>query len=370
MKKAIIWILIVLLLLDGGATVYYLFSIGAIGFELPEATDPAKCDLIALYAEPTEPVTEPAPTEPEPTEPAPTEPVTEPAPTEPEPTEPAPTEPEPTEPADPEATEEGPREISAEIYFVYDLRDKEFLTLSGKETQKTYPASITKLMTAYTALQYMQPEDKITVGPEIQLINWDSSRAYLKEGDAMTVAQCIRAMLLPSGNDAAYALAANVGRKIADKSTLSSEAAIAKFVSAMNSCAEDLGMEHSHFGNPDGMHLAEHYTCPKDLVTLTNALMKTPEVLEAAGTQKYSVEFKSRTATWRNTNYLLNQNSKQFEPNAMGLKTGYTSYAGNCLLSMFYDYDRLYLVGTFNCPTQSSRYLDTRQLYAEIFEEN
>ena len=74
MKKAIIWILIVLLLLGGGATVYYLFSIGAIGFELPEATDPAKCDLIALYAEPTEPVTEPAPTEPEPTEPAPTEP--------------------------------------------------------------------------------------------------------------------------------------------------------------------------------------------------------------------------------------------------------------------------------------------------------
>ena len=59
MKKAIIWILIVLLLLGGGATVYYLFSIGAIGFELPEATDPAKCDLIALYSEPTEPVTEP-----------------------------------------------------------------------------------------------------------------------------------------------------------------------------------------------------------------------------------------------------------------------------------------------------------------------
>ena len=349
MKKAIIWILIVLLLLGGGATVYYLFSIGAIGFELPEAIDPAKSDLIALYAEPTEPVTEPEPTEP--------------APTEPEPTEPAPTEPDTDK-------DEEPRDISASVYFVYDLRDKEFLTLSGKETERTYPASVTKLMTAYTALQYMQPEDKITVGSEIQLIDWDSSRAYLKEGDVMTVSQSIRAMLLPSGNDAAYSLAANVGRKIADNKNLSSEAAIAKFVSAMNRCAKDLGMDRSHFANPDGMHLAEHYTCPKDLVTLTNALMNTPEVLEAAGTQKYSVKFDSRTSTWRNTNYLLNEKSSHYEPNAMGLKTGYTSYAGNCLLSMFYDYDRLYLIGTFNCPTEVSRYLDTRQLYAEIFEEN
>ena len=343
-KKLIIWILILVLLLGGAGCTYYLFSIGAIGFELPEATDPAKRDLITLYAEPARPTAPPAPTEPAPTEPLPTEPET--------------------------STEANPRVISATTYFVYDLREKEFLTLSGKSTQTTYPASITKLMTAYTALQYMQPDDTIVVGSEIQLINWDSSKAFLREGDVMTVGQCIHAMLLPSGNDAAYSLAVNVGRKVSGKPGLEAQAAINVFVREMNQVAAELGMDHSHFNNPDGMHISSHFTCPEDLVTLMYAMMDTPVILNAAQTLKYSGALENRTATWTNTNLLLNENTRFYEPNAMGLKTGYTSYAGNCLLSLFFDDDRLYLIGTFGCPTTLDRYLDTQKLYADIFEEN
>lgn len=346
MKKAIIWILIVLLLLGGGGTLYYLFSIGAIGFELPQATEPAKTDLIALYTEAALP--------------------TEPAPTEPAPTEPAPTEPAPTEPTEPQ---EAPRAISADNYFVYDLRDDTFLEISGRQTAKIYPASVTKLMTAYTALQYMDPEEKIIVGDEISLIDWDSSRANIRVGDVLTLKQAIPALLLPSGNDAAYSIAANVGRKISGKK-LEATAAINVFVNHMNKTARDLGMENSHFENPDGMHLANHYVCPKDLVTLTEAILRTPLILDSAGTLKYTANTENRKMTWRNTNYLMSETSKYYVPYAIGMKTGYTSYAGNCLLSLFYAEDRLYLVGVFGAPTSADRFADSKQLYESIFEEN
>lgn len=376
-KKILIWCLVILLLLGGAGTTWYLFSIGAIGFELPAATDPVHGDLLGMYQEaPSEPVvTEPPVSEPVATEPLPSEPaVTEPLPTEPEdPTEPTdPTDPtEPTDPTDPEepSQDDEPRQITASTYFVYDLRSKEFVTISGRKTEKVFPASITKLMTSYVALQYLSPEDTFTVGDEIALIDWDSSRAYLKEGDVLTVAQCIDAMLLPSGNDAAYAMATAVGRKIAGKE-VSAQRAMDLFVNAMNQAAEDLGMDNSHFETVDGMHLAQHYTCPQDLATLITALMKTPVVLDSAFSSSATHTINDRKVTWKNTNSLLNPKSSYYNPNAMGLKTGYTSYAGNCLLSLFFDDDRLYLIGTFDCPGYYDRFADTRQLYQEWIANN
>lgn len=364
MKKAIIWILIVLLLLGGGATLYYLFSIGAIGFELPATNEPVRGDLVALF---TEPATEPPATEPEPTEPVATEPApTEPAPT--EPTDPA----DPSAPTEPESGEEEkpPREITAADYFVYDMREREFLELTCHETAKIYPASITKLMSCYTALQHWQPDDVLTVGTEISLINWDSSRAYLQQGDTLTVEQCIQAMLLPSGNDAAYTLAANTGRKVTGKKGLSDEAAIDAFVKEMNRVAQEIGMDNSHFVTCDGMHLAQHYTCARDLTILIHEILKTPAILDSAAMLSATADLGSHTRTWKNTNLLLNPKSTYYVPYAMGLKTGYTSYAGNCLLSLFFDDDRLYLVGTFNSPNYYGRFADNKQLYESIFEEN
>ena len=202
MKKGLIVLIVILVLLGvlAGGLVY----LDPFGWF---AAAPA-----AMATEPTNLSTE-APTEAVPTEPAPTEP---------EPTEPEPTEPEPTEP--PFQMEVGAeygkflygREMKAGEYFVYDLDQERFVVRTGDVDERVYPASITKLYAAFVALQYLDPEEKLTVGSELWLLDEDASVANLKYGDVLTVEQLIGGMLLPSGNDATMRIATAVGRKLAE----------------------------------------------------------------------------------------------------------------------------------------------------------
>ncbi len=364
MKKVLIWVLVILLLLSGGGALWYLFHIGAIGFTLPETADPPKTDLLGLYrdAAPVQPQAQTLPA----ADPSQTvDPTVSTEPTEPsqtaDPTNPT----EPTEPVDGQDPAEGPRELASRQYFVYDLRDEEFLVLSCDETERIYPASITKLLSCYVALQHMEPGDILTAGSEINMIDWDSSRAYIYEGDTLTLKDCIAGMLLPSGNDAAYVLAANAGRHIAQDAALSPADAIQVFVEEMNTTAKALGMEYSQFRTPDGIHDDRHYTCPKDLAILCKALLDTPLILQTTFRSSIQATVGKDTKTWYNTNFLINPSSKFYIPYAIGLKTGYTDDAGNCLISMYYDDDRLYLIGTFGCATREDRLLDSLDLYRQ-----
>ena len=80
-----------------------------------------------------------------------------------------------------------------------------------KSTDKIAPASTAKMITALTVLDYCSPNDEMRVGAEIELMHDDSSRAWLMQGDTLTVRQLLVALMLPSGNDAAYTLAVNTG---------------------------------------------------------------------------------------------------------------------------------------------------------------
>ena len=96
---------------------------------------------------------------------------------------------------------------------LYDVTDDQILYSKNAE-KKCYPASLTKLLTALVALDYAKPEDAFTLGNELYMISPGSSRAYLTVGTKMTMEQLLQALLLPSGNDAAYAIAVQVGRLI------------------------------------------------------------------------------------------------------------------------------------------------------------
>lgn len=258
------------------------------------------------------------------------------------------------------------RELTAQKYFAYDVRKGEYLRKQGDGDEKLYPASITKLLTCYTLLQHMDPAEEVTVGDALNLVQEDSSVADLKEGDVLTVEQLVAAMLLPSGNDAAQVAAVAAGRSIGG-SNLPYEEAVKVFVAEMNRQAEQLGMENSHFANPDGFHHEDHYTTIDDLVRLCEVVLTEPAILKYTGMAVDSVKLEDRELEWMNTNYLLHDDAALYQSNTIGLKTGYTEKAGNCLISAFFMEDRILLIGVFGCPAFSEdRYLDTIAIYNSL----
>lgn len=277
--------------------------------------------------------------------------------------------PQATEPREqkPEEKETDSWQITATEYFAYDIRREENLTQKGDGDKRIYPASITKLLTCYTLLQHMQPDTRVTVGDALELVQWDSSVAALKEGDVLTVEQLIEAMLMVSGNDAAQVAAVAAGRRIADNSGLSCEAAVDVFAQEMNRQAEALGMENSHFVNPDGFHHDNHYTTMNDLVALCKTVLTNQTILKYAGRLTESVVLPDRMLEWKNTNAFLYEDLGFYMPNAIGMKTGYTEKAGNCLVSAFFREDTVWIIGVFGCAKgNETRYYDTLAIYNSI----
>ena len=286
-------------------------------------------------------------------------------------------EPIPTDPAEPEVvlaeavfTEEAPqnlphtREITAQRYFVYDVRTSQYLQQKGELDEKLYPASITKLMSVYVMLQYMDESDVVTVGDALTLVQPDSSLANLQAGDQLTVSQLVAAMMLPSGNDAAQTAAVATGRVIADNQNLTPAEASQVFVQQMNEQAQALGMIGTHFANADGFHDDNHYTTMEDLRILAEKILADPTIVGYTSRREETVNLLDGERTWKNTNYLLHPQMGSYIPGTIGLKTGYTSAAGSCLMSAFFVEDRLLIIGVFGAPAHTDdRYLDTVELF-------
>ena len=356
MKKGLfitlIVILVVLALLVGG-----MWYLDPFGWFTPAAASEPESNQIA-----TEAPTEPAPTEPEPTEP--------------EPTEPEPTEPEPTEP--PFQMEMGDeyskflygREMTAGEYFVYDLDQERFLVRTGNATERVYPASITKLYAAYVALQYLDPEEKLTVGSELWLLDADASVANLKYGDELTVEQLIGGMLLPSGNDATMTIAAAVGRKLAEDPQLMEYYAVNRFVEQMNADREKLGLTGSHFVTADGMHSGSHYISFQDMVTIGKLALSNEIMATCMATFQMEVPLsEDKTLKWENSNMILDPESRYYSSYVSGMKTGFTTPAGNCLLSCAQVNGRNYIIGVFECLYPEDRFADTLLLLMRTLNE-
>lgn len=258
------------------------------------------------------------------------------------------------------------RQLLCQQYFVYDCKADTFLVSSGEATERIYPASITKLFTAYVAMQYVQPDTQITAGDALEMVAWGSSVAKIEKGDVLTAKQLVEAMLLPSGNDAAYLLACEAGRTIKNNPTLNATAAVQAFMTEMNAKAKELGMTGTNFVNPDGIHDDKHYTTFADLAILGKLSMEDETVMQYAATAKEQVVLHGETIDWKNTNSLVNPESPYYCPYAVGLKTGQTPSAGSCLLSAFRMDDHELLIGVFGCPEEDDRFDDTLQLFNQI----
>ena len=260
-----------------------------------------------------------------------------------------------------------PPQVAATRYFAYDVRTEEYLRLQGDVNEKLYPASITKLLTSYVVLQYLDPESTVVVGDALTLVDPDSSVAELQEGDELTVEQLIAGMMMPSGNDAAQVAAVETGRAIAEDSSLDAASAKEIFVDEMNRQAQLLGMENSHFVSPDGWHDEDHYTTMADLVTLAKVVLNNQTMLKYTSLATQTVVLNGREVEWENTNFLLYEDKGIYVPSTIGLKTGYTEAAGGCLVSAFFETDRIILIGVFGGPGFTmDRYVDTAAIYDSL----
>ena len=265
----------------------------------------------------------------------------------------------------PPATIPSTVEITAKNAFVYNCTRDHLAYIQDAGDAVMYPASITKLFSVYVALQYLEPSQQVTVGPIISTTPEDSSFANLAVGDKLTVEDLVAAMLLPSGGDAARVLSVAAGRAIAGDPNLTESAAVERFIAEMNRYALLEGMENTHFVNPDGYHHEDHCTSLQDLLTIGKLSTETELISKIAGMTEYTATVAvGRTLTWKNTNFLLQESFPEYYcPDAIGLKTGYTSAAGGCLLAAFEKDGDIILIGIFGSADKPSRFSDVMTLF-------
>jgi D-alanyl-D-alanine carboxypeptidase (penicillin-binding protein 5/6) len=184
--------------------------------------------------------------------------------------------------------------------------------------------SITKVMTAYVVLTTpgLNLNRVITVPSGIVGYDekYDASTAGLVPGEKLTTRQLLYAMMLPSGCDAAYTLASAYGPGLSG------------FIAKMNATARKLGLTKTHFTDFSGLPAPSAYSTystAHDLVNLGRAAMQNKTLAAIVATRTYQLAATSghRAHTWRNLDPLLGT-----FPGAIGIKTGYTSAAGQCLL--------------------------------------
>ena len=191
--------------------------------------------------------------------------------------------------------------------------------------QKAYPASTTKILTAYIALTQIGDTNTEIIPSRnaIMSVPVGSSLAYFSENEKLTLEQVLFGLLLPSGNDAANIIAETVSGSSSN------------FAELMNVTAEKLGATNSHFVNPSGWHDNEHYTTAADLAKIAYNAMKIPKFKEVVSQTRYvmpETNVSKVKRTFINTNKLLSSGEYYYEA-ATGIKTGYTSQAGNCLVA-------------------------------------
>jgi D-alanyl-D-alanine carboxypeptidase (penicillin-binding protein 5/6) len=192
--------------------------------------------------------------------------------------------------------------------------------LARNADQERAMASTTKIMTAVVALTVGQLNQQITVGPDATALdNGIASVAGLQLGDKLTLHDLLYALLLPSGDDAAVAIAEGVA---------GSQPA---FVGLMNMEAGLLGLQHTHYSNVHGLDAPNHHTTARDLAVLTEFALRNAAFSQIVGTATWQVVANADHGaySWATTNLLLT--SRQY-PGATGVKTGYTGNAGACLV--------------------------------------
>ena len=245
-------------------------------------------------------------------------------------------------------------------------KDTDALLYQKNGTDRIAPASTAKMITALTVLEYCSPEEEMRVGAEIEMIHSDSSTAWLMKGDTLTVRQLLIALMLPSGNDAAYTLAVNTGKAIADDNSLTNQQAIKIFMDKVNEKAREIGATDSNFVVPDGYDAEGQYTTAYDLAIIAKACLENSIISEIVASNTSNEKWPNgREVTYKNSNKLLDPNSPYYHPEVIGLKTGTSSLGGACVVSAAVIDGETYICVVMG-STKESRFQDSVDILDKI----
>jgi len=262
-------------------------------------------------------------------------------------------------PAAPEPLD-GPPAVTSAAWAVIDAATGESLAAHAGDEVRS-PASIVKVMTALLVLERARAEpaildETVTVSPRAGTET--GSSAQLRPGDRATVRELLYGLMLPSGNDAAVALAEHVGGRLC----AAAGDPLERFVAAMNDRATSLGLARTSYGNPHGMTVPGKGSTALDTAALVRKALEDPLFREIVATRRHmatleNVDGYRRDVVWINTNRLLG-----IEGYA-GVKTGTTDAAGCCLASYGSRGGRNLIVVVLGAASSESRYVDARNLF-------
>lgn len=250
--------------------------------------------------------------------------------------------------------------IKSDYYYMVDMNTNQIM-LDQDSYEKIYPASMTKMMTLLVAIENAPALDStMTLGPEVfaGLAEAHASVAGFKQGESVTVEDLLYGLFLPSGADAAKALAL--------KEVGSEEA----FVGLMNQKAAALGMTDTHFVNTSGLHDADHYTTLRDLEKLMRYALENETFSQIFQTRRYtaSPSLHPGGLTWESTLFEKLTSMSGDSP-ILGGKTGYTNPAGLCLASIAERNGTRYMLITAHAPVSNTPYhiIDAVSIYDYVY---
>ncbi len=217
-----------------------------------------------------------------------------------------------------------------------------------------YPASTTKILTAYIALQMADLENDVVPVSQnaIDLVPPDYAKVPLSAGEEVPMRDLIPAMLVRSGNEAANAIGEYLGGSIEN------------FAEMMNRTAEMIGCsQDTHFANPSGLHDENHYTTARDMALIARTAMEDARFAEMVSTHTYDMPATNMHPARQlvGSTDILNPESSSYYRRATGIKTGYTDAAGYCFVGSAQN-GGIKLISVVFYTTSGGRWTDTRRL--------
>lgn len=226
--------------------------------------------------------------------------------------------------------------------------------------EKSYPASITKIMTAILAFKNGNMDDIVTIPAEALNQESGSTEIGFQEGDQVTLDELLHGLLIYSGNDAAVAIAQHIG------------GSVDQFVEMMNQEALELGATNTHFANPSGLQDENHYTTVYDIYLMLQEAMTYPHFLEIAQLSSYNLTCNrgEQEVTFHldaTDQYLTRQVTEPKNVTVLGGKTGTTSDAGSCLALLSQNaYGEPYISIVLHAANKTNLYTYMNQLLSAI----
>jgi len=250
-------------------------------------------------------------------------------------------------------------EIDAKAAILEEATTGEILYEKNAD-DRLFPASTTKLMTAIIAMEHGDRNSTVTVNQSaLNGLAEMGGAVYLIPGEQMPFMDMMQYLLIHSGNDGANVIAESVA------------GSIQAFVTLMNEKAKELGCTNTHFTNTHGLHDDNHYTSARDLLKIAECAMKDPTIAQIVGTEQVTLAATNKHSALEltTTNYLISKikNGSYKYEGAIGIKTGFTTPAGYCLVGGAKSGDYTYYPVILGAPVEGDgvkgRYTYTADLF-------